>query len=154
MTSEALEKELKDDKLNFLYVLYGEEIYLLEVAVKKIKKLFGEKVEGINYIELDEENYIKLLMSEIQTPPFGYEKKMIVVKNSGLFKKETKKKINGLKELREKLEIFFEENKEEIKQNLILIFVEDSVEKLKITKKVERYSAGFYASLSFKSQYK
>ncbi len=44
MTSEALDKELKEGKLNFLYVLYGEETYLLETTAKKIKKLFGEKV--------------------------------------------------------------------------------------------------------------
>ena len=44
MQQEELEKELKDEKLNSMYILYGEETYLLETAVKKIKKLFGEKV--------------------------------------------------------------------------------------------------------------
>ena len=42
MTSEVLEKELKEEKLNPIYLLYGEEIYLIESVVKKIKKLFGE----------------------------------------------------------------------------------------------------------------
>ena len=63
---------------------------------------------------------------------------MIVVKNSGLFKKETKKKVSGLKELRDNLEKYLEDNIEEIKENLLLIFVEDSVEKLNITKTVEK----------------
>ncbi|MDE5830520.1 MAG: hypothetical protein K2H53_02315 [Clostridia bacterium] len=44
MTAEDLEKELKTEKLNYICVLYGEETYLLETALKKIKKLFGEKV--------------------------------------------------------------------------------------------------------------
>ena len=44
MTSENLEKELKEEKLNFMYLLYGEETFLLETAIKKIKKLFGEIV--------------------------------------------------------------------------------------------------------------
>ena len=44
MKQEELEKELKDEKLNYMYLLYGEETYLLETAVKKIKKLFGEKI--------------------------------------------------------------------------------------------------------------
>ena len=44
MVQEELEKELKEEKLNSVYVLYGEETYLLETAVKKIKKTFGEKV--------------------------------------------------------------------------------------------------------------
>ena len=41
-------------KLKSLYLLYGEERYLLENSVKKIKKEFGELVLGINYIQLNE----------------------------------------------------------------------------------------------------
>lgn len=137
MTEELLEKELKQENINFIYVLYGEEIYLLENTVKKIKKLFGEARLGINYIELDDENIIDSLMQEIQTPSFGYDKKLIIVKNSGLFKKETKKKIAGLKELRDNLEKYMQNNEDEVKKNLVLVFIEDSVEKLNITKQIE-----------------
>ena len=42
MTIQELEKELKEGKLNSIYLLYGEERFLLESDVKKIKKLFGE----------------------------------------------------------------------------------------------------------------
>ena len=35
MTIENLEKELKDGNLDSLYLLYGEEIYLLETVIKK-----------------------------------------------------------------------------------------------------------------------
>lgn len=76
-------------------------------------------------------------MQEIQTPPFGYDKKMIIVKNSGLFKKETKKKVSGLKELREKLEKYLKENFTTIEEGLVLVFIEDNVEKLNITRLVE-----------------
>lgn len=62
---------------------------------------------------------------------------MIVVKNSGIFKKETKKKVAGLKELRDAFEKYLKENMEEIKQNLVLVFIEDSVEKLNVTKQIE-----------------
>ena len=44
MKFEELEKVLKDEKLSSIYVLYGEETYLLDLSIKKIKKLFGEKV--------------------------------------------------------------------------------------------------------------
>ena len=71
-------------------------------------------------------------------PCFGYDKKLIVVKNSGLFKKETKKRgVSNLKETRDNLEKYLKENAEDIKQNVILVFVEDSIEKLNITKLVE-----------------
>jgi len=78
------------------------------------------------------------LMPEIQTPSFGYDKKMIIIKNSALFKKETKKKIAGLKELRENLEKYLKDNIEDIKQNLVLVFIEESIEKLNITKEIEK----------------
>ncbi len=70
-------------------------------------------------------------------PCFGYPKKMIVVKNSGLFKKDTKKKTSGIKEIRDNLEKCLKENAEYIQENLVIIFIEDSVEKLNITKLVE-----------------
>lgn len=136
MIQEELEKELKEETLNSIYVFYGEETYLLDVSVKKIKKLFGEKIVGINYLELDEDN-IQNLMQEIQMPCFGYSKKMIIIKNSGIFKKETKKKQSSIKEIRDNLEKYIKENTEYIKENLILIFIEDSVEKLNITKTIE-----------------
>ena len=44
LTIENLEKELKSEKLESLYLLYGEELFLLESSLKKIKKLFGETV--------------------------------------------------------------------------------------------------------------
>lgn len=92
MTIQELEKELKEGKLNSIYLLYGEERFLLESDVKKIKKLFGEMISGINYIQIDETN-VEELISDLETPAFGYEKKLIVVKNSGLFKKEGKRKM-------------------------------------------------------------
>ncbi len=137
MTSENLERDINEGKLGSIYLLYGEERYLLECTVKKLKKLFGDLQVGINYIELDDENIINSLMQEIQTPPFGYDKKMIVVKNSGLFKKETKKKVTGLKELRDTLEKYLKDNAQEVSEHLVLVFIEDSVEKLKITKQIE-----------------
>ncbi len=42
MKQEELEKELNEKKLNSIYLLYGEETFFLETALKKIKKLFGE----------------------------------------------------------------------------------------------------------------
>ncbi len=77
-------------------------------------------------------------MQEIEMPCFGYEKKMIIVKNSGLFKKETKKKVAGLKETRDTLEAYLKENIEDINERIVLIFIEDNVEKLNITKTVEQ----------------
>ena len=93
MKLEDFEKELKTEKLDSLYLLYGEERFLLENCLKKIKKIFGETLKGINYIEIDETS-LNEIISDIETPPFGFEKKLIIAKNTGLFKKESKKKVN------------------------------------------------------------
>ena len=87
---ENLEKELKTGKLNSIYFLYGEELFLLENTLKKIKNIFGECIKGINYINIDETNYNQLI-SDIETPAFGYEKKLIIARNTGLLKKEGKR---------------------------------------------------------------
>ena len=71
---ENLEKELKSGNLKNLYLLYGEERFLLETSLKKIKDLFGECIKGINYILIDDTN-INELISNIETPAFGYERK-------------------------------------------------------------------------------
>ena len=39
MTIEALEKELNQNKLNSIYLLYGEDTFLLETSLKKIKNI-------------------------------------------------------------------------------------------------------------------
>lgn len=50
-------------------LLYGEETYLKETKVKKIKKEFGSLVNGINFIQIDENN-VKEIISDIETPCF------------------------------------------------------------------------------------
>ena len=67
MTIENLEKNLQQSKLDSLYLLYGEEEYLLETSVKKIKKLFGETLQGINYITLDENSVDMLIRRDRNT---------------------------------------------------------------------------------------
>ena len=91
MKIEELEKELKTGKLHGLYLLYGEETFLLENCLKSINRLFGEKLNGINYILIDETN-VNGIVSDIETPAFGFEKKLIIAKGTGIFKKDLKKK--------------------------------------------------------------
>ena len=137
MTIQELEKELKEGKLNSIYLLYGEERFLLESDVKKIKKLFGEMILGINYIQIDETNADELI-SDLETPAFGYEKKLLIVKNSGLFKKEGKRKNVKLSELKEKVSDYFKTNIEDIKTYNIVLFIEEEIEKNALYKLVDK----------------
>ena len=117
MTIQELEKELKSNILEGVYLLYGEETFLLESSLKKMKKLFGELILGINYIQIDETN-VEELISDLETPAFGYEKKLVIVKNSGLLKKEGKRVNSKLKELKEKVAKYLSDNIDEIKVSI------------------------------------
>lgn len=133
-----------------LYLLYGEERYLLETRLKKLKKEFGEMINGINFVQIDADT-ISELISDIETPAFGYPTKLIVAKNTGLFKKEKrtskskstktdakedKKKANSLEE---KVANYIDEHNEIFKDDVTLIFVEEEVDKNSLYKVIEKY---------------
>ena len=125
MTAENLEKELNTDKpLSSLYLFYGDEKYLLDNCVKKIKKKFNELLQGINYIIIDETNLEELIYN-IETPAFGYDQKLILVKNSGLFKKDGRKKQGT--PLQEKIATYFKNTP--LSNDVVLVFLEVSIEK-------------------------
>ena len=121
-------------------LLFGEETYLLETKLKRIKKDFGELVKGINYIQLDETN-VKELISDIETPAFGYPQKLIIARNTGLFKKE-KKNAKGpdaaLNDLMIKIAQYIDENIELINEAVELVFVEETAEKNTLYKAIDK----------------
>lgn len=119
-----------------LYLFYGQEEYLLEESAKKIKKSFNELLEGINLIKIDESN-VNQLISNIETPCFGFDKKLIIVRNSGLLKKEGKKKNAYISGLVDKISEYIKENIENIKQDNVIVFIEEEVEKNKLYKVIE-----------------
>lgn len=127
-----------------IYLYYGEETYLIENKVKKIKKEFGELVQGINYLQIDDTN-VEQLIDDLETPAFGFAKKLIIAKNTGLFKKEKKsasktkttktdekkkKEVNNKNiSLQEKIANYIGNNQKELKETIELVFVEQEIEK-------------------------
>ena len=124
---EILEKDLKTNDLQSIYFLYGEELFLIENLVKKIKNKFGEAVKGINFISIDDTN-VQELISDIETPAFGYEKKLIIARNTNILKKEGKRKNTEIVKIREKLEEYIKENIDIIKESVVLVFIEEDVD--------------------------
>ena len=103
-----------------VYLLYGEDNYLKNEFVEKAKKSFGELQLGINYIQIDESN-VNNVISDIETPAFGYERKMIIVKNANLMQKKNA--------ISDKLSEYLNDADKQILDSIELIIVEDSVEK-------------------------
>lgn len=131
MDINSLESNLKAGKLSCMYLLYGDETFLLDSSVKKIKKLFGNLINGINYIQIDNNNITEII-ADIQTPAFGYPKKLIVAKDTGLFQKtgkRGKKSTTTENSFADKLAEYLKENFDLIKDEVILVFIESEIEK-------------------------
>ena len=135
VTVEQLEKELKQGTLGPLYLLYGEEIYLLESCLKRMKKIFGPTQVGINEIRIEDAS-VSHLISDIETPAFGYEKKLIIARNTGLFQAEGKRKEEN--PMVQKLLSYLEENEKVWKKAVVLIFVEEVVNKNALYKWIDK----------------
>ena len=123
-----------------IQLFYGEETYLLETRLKKIKKEFGELVKGINFVQIDANNAGELV-SDTETPAFGFPTKLIVARNTGLFKKE-KKTAKGpelaMQNLSNKIAEYVEENISLINEAVELVFVEETAEKNNLYKAIEK----------------
>ena len=121
-----------------IYLFYGEDNYTKEREVNKIKKDFGEMVDGINYLKLSDTTINELIPS-IETPAFGYPKKLIIAKNTNLFKKSKKnddeENESSSKDNKELIS-FFENYKPN--DDVDLLFVEESVNKNKLYKTLEK----------------
>lgn len=146
MNIATLESNLKDGKLNNIYLLYGEERFLIDNCVKKINKLFGDVVNGINYIQIDDNNITEII-ADIETPAFGYSQKLIIAKNTGLFQKnkrgkaetENKNQTNQKSsKFESKLATYIEENINIIKESVILVFIENEADKNELYKVIEK----------------
>ena len=137
-----LEQEI-NNVLRPIYLLYGEEQYLIETLLKKIKKKFGDIQKGINYILIDETN-IEHLTNEIEMPSFCYDKKLIIVRHSHLFlpdnykpKKDEIKK--DWKHIQEVLAKFITDNLETLTSNAIIVFIEDEITQNKLYDAINKY---------------
>ena len=143
MEISSLENSLKQGKLENIYLLYGEERFLLDNCVKKIKKIFGEMINGINYIQIDSNN-VQEIISDIETPAFGYPTKLIIAKDTGLFQKSTRKnkKVEETpkkdeNKFEKKLADYIKENISTIQDGVILLFVEQDADKNALYKAID-----------------
>ena len=135
MNYSSLEKHLNSEELNSIYLFYGEEEFLISNSIKKIKKKFGELLKGINYIVLDEAS-ISELIPNIESPAFGYDKKLIIVNDSKIFKKDGRKKT--LTPIQEKILNYIKENLEIIDESATIIFKEAEADKNEIYSEIEK----------------
>lgn len=123
MTTEDLNKSIKNGALSGIYFFYGEEQYLLKKKLEQIqKKIITEGTEPFNVFKFTgkDANAADILAAVDQFPQMS-EMKLIIVKNSELLNNAVLSDFKRIKEAAD-----------HIPQDTCLIFVEQDFDKKKL----------------------
>lgn len=86
---KTIDNDIKSGQIKKVYLLYGEEIYLIKQYRDKLKKALVAEADTMNFTAyegagIDPNEIIDLA----ETMPFLAEKRVILIENSGFFKKD------------------------------------------------------------------
>lgn len=128
---------IKNQSFKSMYLLYGEERYLVTQFKDNLKKaIIGDDSMNYSYYE-GEKLSIKEILATADTMPFFAERRLIVIENSGFFKNQA--------------EEFAEYIKNGLPEYLHIVFVETDVDKRsKMYKAVN--SAGYVAEMKIQTE--
>lgn len=115
-----LKKQIKENKLSGLYLLYGQEVYIKENYIKKMTDSIDDcGFPDFNRIVIDGKS---MTLSEvddaIESFPMMSEKKLIIIKDSGIFQKAT-----------EEQKEYWVKRLENLPDYVVLIFDEEGADK-------------------------
>lgn len=92
MSEELLRKQIKEKKIGKLYLFYGCEEYLKRNYIEYIEQnLLEESTKLLNKVVLEDNVSVLSIVDNCETLPVFSDKRMVVVKNSGLFKSKKSK---------------------------------------------------------------
>ncbi len=87
MSLDILKKQLKESRLQNIYLFTGAEEYLKKYYANAISRLIiQEENKEFNYIYFEGKTEAEAIISNCETLPMFSEKKLVVAKNTGLFK--------------------------------------------------------------------
>lgn len=123
---KELQKEIAAGKFHTIYLFYGDEAYLKRDYKKKLKDACIDKEDTINFNQYEGSNINpKEIIDLAETLPFFAEHRLILLENTGFFKKSCDELAEYVKE---------------IPGTSILLFVESDVDKRgKLYKAVKKY---------------
>ena len=115
-----LKQQIKTGDIGNLYLFFGEEVFVKDMYLDKMKSFVPDGgFADFNYIFLDGKEAIGTKVDDaIDSFPMMSEKKLVVIKNSGIFKKAT-----------EDVKDFWSERLADIPDYVLLIFDEQEVDK-------------------------
>lgn len=131
MSLEILKNQLKANSLKNVYLFFGPEEYLKKYYVNLIfRQVVDEETKDLNYITLEGKTETTDIIEYCNTLPVFSERKLVVLKNSGLFK--AKKGETG--SIKDKLSEFIGN----IPDYTTLIFIDTEIDKrLKLVKAIK-----------------
>lgn len=132
MSISILKKELKNGIIRNLYLFYGPEEYLKKYYLSSIsdKLLSDDALKEMNMMVLEGRVEVEKLKDYCMALPMFSENKIVIVKNSGLFKSQRKSreedsKSSGGKGRKDELSEFLED----VPSYTCLVFLEDEIDK-------------------------
>ena len=96
---KALWKSIKAKDIGSLYLFYGQEEYLKRNYVEQIEKaILTDDFRLLNKVVLEGKVSASAIIDNCETAPVFSERKLVIVKNSGLFKGGKKSEDTGKKD--------------------------------------------------------
>ncbi|HEY5583455.1 MAG TPA: DNA polymerase III subunit delta [Ruminiclostridium sp.] len=140
MSLEILKKQIKEDKLQSVYLFYGAEEYLKKYYISTITKLIVEdENKELNFISFDGKTDVDSIIANCETLPMFSDKKLVIAKNSGLFKSKKGDAADtgsDKKSTKDKLSEYLEN----MPPYTCLILVESDIDKrLKLVNAIKKY---------------
>ncbi len=102
--------DIKNNSFNSLYLLYGEEKYILKLYLNKLLKALDAVDDSMNFTRFEGKQTAEKDIIEIgDTLPFFADRRVILIENSGYFKEKCERLPEYLKSIPEYLTIIFSE---------------------------------------------
>lgn len=93
MSMEVLKNDIKKGALNAVYLFFGPEEYLIGYYLKELERMLVDPMfKSFNYCVLEGKEHTMSIINICDTLPVMSEKKLIVIRESGLFGSESKGK--------------------------------------------------------------
>jgi len=156
MSIDILKNDLKSGKLRSLYLFYGNEDYLKNYYLKNLEEALLQKdTSMMNKSVFEGKTDANSIIDTCETIPVFSEKRIVIVKNSSMFKPKKKKATDdeyGEMEIEAKpannaLQTFLED----VPQHCCLVFFETEIDKrLKIVDIIKK--KGLIVEFAFQSQ--
>ena len=106
---QTINGDIKSQSFRPVYLLYGEEAFLRRSYKNRLKEaIVGDDTMNFNYYE-GKDLSVNELISVAETMPFFAPRRLILVENSGLFKKEAEQLASYLAEMPDTTHIVFVE---------------------------------------------